>query len=206
MTATPRGERTRQAYLAAAKRVFAEKGYFNAKISDISAAAGRSHGSFYNYFDNKDALLLSLAEEFAAEVLTRARNVPRGDPYEVIKQTVTIYYSTYRAYLPTLIGLFQLSMADPKFDELWQQVRRTALENAMAITRKAHRDGFARGLDEHAATSAIVSMLEYFCWTWLARDGEPGFAPIPDAVAVENLAQIWYRSLYFPGTSKDRPT
>lgn len=197
MPVTPRGEKTRDAYLAAAKNVFAEKGYLNAKISDISAAAGKSHGSFYNYFENKESLLLALAGEFADEVLARAREVPRGDPYRVIEQIVTVYYRTYREYVPTLIGLFQMSMTDPKFAELWQQMRATAVQNAMDVTREARRGGFARGLDEHAATSAIVSMLEFFCWTWIAKDGEPGFGPMDDAVAIENLSQIWYRSLYF---------
>ena len=68
MPVTPRGERTEAAFLAAAKRVFAEKGYFNAKITDICAAAGKSTGSFYNYYDNKEALLEQLAEEFIDEV------------------------------------------------------------------------------------------------------------------------------------------
>src|SRR5262245_55643634 len=145
MSATPRGERTRAAYVAAAKKAFSEKGYLNTKISDTSAAAGKSHGSFYNYFDNKEDLLLALTEDFTDKVLTRARRTPRGDPYQIIKQTVTVYYDTYREYVATLIGLFQMSMTDPRFAELWQKVRTTAVDSAMEITHKARREGFAHG-------------------------------------------------------------
>jgi hypothetical protein len=67
-----------------------------------------------------------------------------------------------------------MSMTDPKFAELWQKVRALAVENAMVITRKAQREDFARGLDEHAATSAVVSMLEYFCWTGSRTTASPG--------------------------------
>src|SRR5215471_5422294 len=112
MPSTPRGERTKEAFLEAAKKVFSEKGYFNAKISDISAAAGRSPGSFYNYYDNKESLLEDLADDFINEVLGRAKFVHRGNPYESIKEVVQVYWDTYKEYVPTLIGLFHLSMTD----------------------------------------------------------------------------------------------
>jgi AcrR family transcriptional regulator len=198
MPSTPRGERTKEAFLEAAKKVFAEKGYFNAKISDISAAAGRSSGSFYNYYDNKESLLEDLADDFIHAVLGRAKVVHRGDPYQNIKEVVQIYWDTYKEYVPTLIGLFHLSMTDARFAATWQQRRRDAVENVMRGVRKAHRDGYARGIDPHAFASAIISMLDFYCWTWLANDGEPGFGPIADDVAVETLSQIWYRALYFP--------
>jgi AcrR family transcriptional regulator len=198
MPTTPRGKRTRKAFLDAAKQVFAEKGYFNAKITDISAAAGRSPGSFYNYYDNKESLLEDLAADFIDEVLGRAKHVHRGDPYVNIKEIVTVYWNTYKEYVPTLIGLFQLSMTDARFAEKWQKLRLQGVENVIAGIRKAYRDGFARGIDEHAFASAIMSMLDFFCWTWLANDGEPGSGPMDDEVAIETLSQVWYRSLYFP--------
>ena len=198
MPTTPRGERTREAFLDAAKQVFAEKGYFNAKITDISTAAGRSPGSFYNYYDNKESLLEDLAADFIDEVLGRAKHVHRGDPYDNIKEIVTVYWNTYKEYVPTLIGLFQLSMRDARFAEKWQKLRLQGVENVIAGIRKAYRDGFARGIDEHAFASAIMSMLDFFCWTWLANGGEPGSGPMDDEIAIETLSQVWYRSLYFP--------
>jgi AcrR family transcriptional regulator len=208
MPATPRGERTREAFLEAAKQVFAEKGYFNTKITDISSAAGKSPGSFYNYYDNKESLLEDLAADFIGKVLGRAKHVHRGDPYGNIKEIVTVYWNTYKEYVPTLIGLFQLSMTDARFMAKWQELRRQGVENVIGGIRKAHRDGFARGIDEHAFASAIMSMLDFFCWTWLANGGEPGFGPIDDEVAIETLSQVWYRSLYFPAAekpAKDKP-
>ena len=49
-------------------------------------------------------------------------------------------------------------------------------------------------------------MLDFFCWTWLATGGEPGFGPISDDVAIETLSQVWYRSLYFPVDEANRKT
>jgi AcrR family transcriptional regulator len=55
------GERPRE-ILAAALRVFAERGYNATRLSDVATAAGVTKGTIYYYFRNKDALLLRLAE------------------------------------------------------------------------------------------------------------------------------------------------
>lgn len=54
-------ERPRE-ILAAALRVFAQRGYTATRLDDIAAAAGVTKGTIYYYFENKDALLLRLAE------------------------------------------------------------------------------------------------------------------------------------------------
>ena len=48
--------------LAAAKKVFARKGYHATTIADIAKAARLSYGSIYWYFDSKDALFHALME------------------------------------------------------------------------------------------------------------------------------------------------
>ncbi|MHB8329149.1 MAG: TetR/AcrR family transcriptional regulator [Acidimicrobiales bacterium] len=55
-------EERRSDILAAAKKVFARKGYHATTIADIAKAAKLSYGSIYWYFDSKDALFHSLME------------------------------------------------------------------------------------------------------------------------------------------------
>ena len=47
----------------AATRVFAEKGFAKAKVTDIAAAAGLSHGLVYHYFPSKDAVFGAIADK-----------------------------------------------------------------------------------------------------------------------------------------------
>lgn len=52
----------REAILAAAKRVFAKKGFHATTIADIAKAAKLSYGSIYWYFDSKESLFHALME------------------------------------------------------------------------------------------------------------------------------------------------
>jgi AcrR family transcriptional regulator len=47
--------------LDAAHKIFSEKGYLNARLEDIAAAAGFSKPSLYSYYQDKEAIFLSLA-------------------------------------------------------------------------------------------------------------------------------------------------
>ena len=66
-----RSRATRERLLAAAEKVFAEKGYDGAKLADIAEEAGVSVGAVYFRFKDKDALFLAIAETFTEEVRAR---------------------------------------------------------------------------------------------------------------------------------------
>ncbi len=50
----------RNQMLEAATKVFAEKGFHATTIKDIATVAGIAHGTIYNYFENKTALMLGI--------------------------------------------------------------------------------------------------------------------------------------------------
>ncbi len=58
------GRNTKGKIVAAAWKLFYEQGYDNTTIEDIIFESGTSKGSFYHYFDGKDALLGSLSMIF----------------------------------------------------------------------------------------------------------------------------------------------
>jgi AcrR family transcriptional regulator len=61
--AREQGRETRDELLAAALRVFANRGYQQAGVDEIAAAAGYSKGALYWHFSGKEDLLLALLEE-----------------------------------------------------------------------------------------------------------------------------------------------
>lgn len=59
----PRSIDKHELILKAAIKVFAEKGFFNTRISEVAREANVADGTIYLYFKNKDDLLISLFEE-----------------------------------------------------------------------------------------------------------------------------------------------
>ena len=55
---------TKKKIVSAAWKLFYEQGYDNTTVEEIVEASGTSRGSFYHYFDGKDALLSSLSYLF----------------------------------------------------------------------------------------------------------------------------------------------
>jgi AcrR family transcriptional regulator len=63
-------EATRKELLNAALKVFGEKGYPAATISDIVGAAGVTQGTFYLYFKNKSEIFSELLREYRETMIT----------------------------------------------------------------------------------------------------------------------------------------
>jgi AcrR family transcriptional regulator len=61
--------------LDAARKLFAEKGYWETRLEDIAATAGFSKASLYNYYLDKDSIFLSLVISENQEFLKRIRTV-----------------------------------------------------------------------------------------------------------------------------------
>src|SRR6266511_6363511 len=65
----PRPQSKRERILRASIDVFAQSGYFNAKVSEIARAAGVADGTIYLYFDGKEDLLTSIFREHTRNYL-----------------------------------------------------------------------------------------------------------------------------------------
>jgi AcrR family transcriptional regulator len=65
-----KGERTRRRLLDSAEQVFAEHGYHDASVVKITEAAGVAQGTFYRYFESKQALF----DELVADLNRRVRH------------------------------------------------------------------------------------------------------------------------------------
>jgi TetR/AcrR family fatty acid metabolism transcriptional regulator len=66
-------ENKHQKILQAAVRVFAEKGFYNSRVSEIAKEASVADGTIYLYFKNKDDILISLFEEEFGQIVENMR-------------------------------------------------------------------------------------------------------------------------------------
>ena len=70
-TQEQRSAATRRALVAAARRLWAERGYAEVGTPEIAAAAGVTRGAMYHQFADKAALFLAVAEAVEQDVMTR---------------------------------------------------------------------------------------------------------------------------------------
>ena len=77
----------------AATKVFAKKGFYNAKVSEIAQEAGIADGTIYIYFKHKDDILISLFEEKMQEVLDNMKKQIslESDPLKKIEKFALVH-------------------------------------------------------------------------------------------------------------------
>ncbi|MBD3393273.1 MAG: TetR family transcriptional regulator [Chitinivibrionales bacterium] len=98
--------------LDAALQVFSQKGFHDARLEDIAAAAGFSKASLYNYYEDKDAMFLSLAVREYQRVADRLEKLPVGEGTfeENIKATLSMIFSVFGEHFSFLLTLSNFRM------------------------------------------------------------------------------------------------
>jgi len=75
-----------------AKELFAMKGFKDTNVADITAKAGYSVGTFYNYYPSKDKLFVEILEQETAALMKRIMKSVNldDDPVKLIKQLLVL--------------------------------------------------------------------------------------------------------------------
>lgn len=193
---TPRGRRTQAAIDAAARTVIARKGVLATTIADITAEAGRSAASFYNYYDSKEDMVRQWALRFQDEAGARASSVMRHglSNRERIDQAAAAHWHTYRHRLAEMVGVSQLAMVNEDFARYWSQICSVPVAFITDMVTRAQSEGYCPDDDPALLGVAIVSMLNQFCYTQLAANH--GGPPPDDERCIRTLSNIFYRAIY----------
>ncbi len=77
--------------------LFSTKGYASTTIDDVAVAANCSHGLLYHYFPNKEALFISLMENY---VIPKNKEIIAGVDFN--QKAKFVMYDLLYAYLETL--------------------------------------------------------------------------------------------------------
>jgi len=191
---TPRGQATRDRLVAAAREVFAERGFAGTRMGDLADAAGVSHGTVYTYFDTKEDVLLAVLHDVRAD-LNQAMTQPRmHDPIARVQAANRAYLDGYRTHAQLLQVAQEAAAGDSRFADVLLDLRRTHVARVAAAIRKLQDENLAApDLDAHTAAAALCGMVEGFAAHWLGR-GEVH----DEAVATRTLTQLWVRGLGMP--------
>lgn len=166
-------EAKRSRILHAAISVFARKGFFHAKISEIAQEAGVADGTIYLYFKNKDHLLISIFEEEMEKIIARFREAIEETPSPVEKLRTFIRLHARQAVdNPELAHVLQVELRQSStFMSDYRPVKfREFLEILEGIIRDGQADGVFRG-DAHPRTikRAVFGALDELALHWILR-------------------------------------
>lgn len=165
-----RAEKARLILRAAAK-VFAQAGYFNAKVSDIARAAGVADGTVYLYFKSKDDLLSSVFSVAMEEFLARARAelTEIGDPRERLRRFAQLHLALLEQERDMAI-VFQVELRQST--KFMEQFSTTYLADYFKIIREIIEDGQRRGLfraqlNPQIVTKVLFGALDEMATNWI---------------------------------------
>jgi AcrR family transcriptional regulator len=101
--------------LNAAKKIFDEKGYWDARLEDIATEVGFSKASLYNYYPDKETLFLSLAIREYNSLLERLENESRKENtfLAAVETMLRVIFEKFREHSSFFINMnnFQNMMA-----------------------------------------------------------------------------------------------
>ena len=192
-----KGAATRARLLDAAKEIFEEYGFLEARISDIAERAGMAHGSYYHYFDSKEEIF----REVAAAVDERL-NAPLGavilapgsdaTPRERIREAMRLHFESYRDEARIMGVIEQVSRYDDHVNAARFARDERARQEVAESIRQLQRHGLADpGLDPAVAAAALGSMTARFAEMWLVQ----GFLECDFDDGVEQVTRMFVNAL-----------
>jgi TetR/AcrR family fatty acid metabolism transcriptional regulator len=142
------GKRTKkEQIIEAAVEVFAQKGFFNAKVRDVAKKAEVADGTIYNYFRNKEDLLINLFEIKMEDILNQFRKqiVATNDPVENLRAFVALHFNIIKSD-KKLAEVFQVELRQStKFLKNYHNQKFTEYLNIIAdIIERGKESGFFR--------------------------------------------------------------
>jgi AcrR family transcriptional regulator len=190
-----RAAETEAALKAAAVEVFAEHGYLNTKITDITAAAGRAAGSFYNHFASKEDLLEALLTDLLAEtdavVAADAEHDPDFRNRAAVRYHVASFFAFFRAHHTVLVALQQAALVDQRFAARVAELNSADLGHLAEHVDHVRADGHEPPGPARAVAMAIAKLLWGFGFSQVV-DGDTGLS---DEAAVELITDLIHRGV-----------
>ncbi|MDX1657267.1 MAG: TetR/AcrR family transcriptional regulator [Nitriliruptorales bacterium] len=181
---TRRGAATAERLRVAAREVFAEHGYAAARVEDVVAAAGVSHGTFYTYYDNKAAVLDALVDDTAEALAAVAAEPWDGeDVTATVEDVLSRFVEVFIGEADVIRTWLEASALEPEFRQRLKAVRRGYIERVAEqlapVTETTEHDA-------QVAAGALVAMVEGY-----ATARFDSVAGEERAAAVRTLAAIW---------------
>ena len=150
-----KGERRKQDLLNIAYRMFIEKGYENRSVGDIIIEAGIAKGTYYYYFESKEATLEAVIEM----MIEKAENIAKAalmNPVPIPQKLASVVY----AFQPNKDEIVITDVLERKENiVMHDKIGKKIVEVAVPILSDIVREGIAQGIFACTNVEERVKML-----------------------------------------------
>jgi len=187
-----RHEEVRATVREATLHLVKDQAYKDRSVDEIARAAGLSRSAFYFYFRDKQDLLMAVAEDLTAELMSEAARwwSGEGPAEELVREALEGVVAVYERHA----ALFRVASEVASYDEevwaLWRELAQRFVTRTADHMRSEMDAGRMRKLDPDATAESLVWMMERQCYVYLAR-GEGTSEKLVDA-----LTAVWVAALY----------
>jgi AcrR family transcriptional regulator len=202
---TPRGLRTRAKLVGAARDVFAQVPFRQARLTDITTAAGVAAGTFYTYFDSKEEIFREVSDQVLVELSNAARRDPDntdGDMIRDIAYASRQYFLTCLRNAKVVSSMEQLAVSDEAINTSRRNTVRVGVKRAERWIRRLQQQGICDGqLDAHTTAIALHTMNVRVAYDHLLPSGDP--SDVEPLVAA--VTRVWARTVGLEQPARDPP-
>jgi AcrR family transcriptional regulator len=167
--------------LDAARKVFAEKGFYNTHLEEIAAAAGFSKAALYNYYSDKETIFLSLANRDFEQLCEAMKNNldPNAKFIDVLEKMARITLSFFGEHFAFMLTTTEFRATekikmecfhDKYGDTLFAQFKKK-FESISDIFSKMIDDAKKKGeiecdLENKVITNYLVALVRGVLFEW----------------------------------------
>jgi TetR/AcrR family transcriptional regulator, fatty acid metabolism regulator protein len=178
-----------QQIIEAAVRVFARKGYYNSRVSDIAREAGIAAGTIYLYFKTKDDILVTLFRDKMADFVDTVRKAIAVEPDAArkVRRLVSLHFSILEEN-PDLAEVVQVELRQGQ--KFFRGASSQEIGAYFALIGSVLEEGVAEGrfrpgLPVKVATKMLFGAMDQVATSWVL--GRRGYQLVDTADAVAEI-------------------
>lgn len=190
---TARGVRTRGALVAAARTVFERDGFLASRLTDITAEASCSTGTFYTYFNSKEEVFTAVMEAAKDDMLHPGMPHVEAsdDPVAVIEASNRAYFEAYQRNARLMMLQEQVATIDAGFRQQRLERGQVFVErNARGIQRLQDAGLADPDLDPLMTSHALSGMVGRLAYSAFALGADMSVDDL-----VSSTTRLWVNAL-----------
>jgi len=175
--------------IQAAVRVFARKGYFSSRVSDIAREAGIAAGTIYLYFKTKEDILITLFREKMSVFVSSMRRAIADEPDAVakVRRLVRLHFEMLEGD-PDLAEVVQVELRQGQ--KFFRGASSQEIASYFALIGSVLEEGVGQGhfksdLPVKVATKMLFGAMDQMATSWVL--GKRGYRLVDTAPAVADL-------------------